>query len=147
MFVPYEKKYELSCIEILKSNLGVYFAKEEVADFILFLQKDSEAVQYFVGLLDDEPVACGGWEKRDDGCHLRWGMINGNKHKKGLGSSLLKFRLDKIAEKYEAIDVFINTSGQAHSFYEKFNFNTISSRKDGIAKGIDQYIMKRASNI
>jgi len=146
MFVPYETKYELACIEILKSNLGKYFAKEEVADFILFLQNNTSNNQYFVGLLNDEIVSCGGWEEQANGCYLRWGMVSREKHKEGLGSSLLKFRLAQIAEQHGSVDIYINTSGQAHKFYEHFKFETISTQKDGIAKGIDQYVMKRVVN-
>ena len=149
-FVPYTPKYEIDCLNLLKSNLGDYFAKDEVADFIMFLQEQVQTIDYFIGLLEGKVVACGGWELKLSTCgnneaYLRWGMVDRQIHHKGLGSALLDFRLSKIHKACPSVNVIINTSRQAHGFFEQKGFRTINIQKNGIAIGIDKYVMQRTS--
>ncbi len=146
-FIPYQSKYEIDCLNLLKSNLGDYFARDEVADFIMFLQEQVQTIDYFIGLLEKEVVACGGWEfiKDQNGkteAFLRWGMVDRKTHNRGLGSALLEFRLASIRLASPTANVVINTSGQAHGFFEQKGFKTIRIKKHGIATGIDKYQMK-----
>lgn len=142
-FEKYQSRFRQNCIELFKSNLNGYFSPEEVKDYAQFLDSSEETENYYIGLLDDEVVAAGGWDKQNKGYFLRWGIIDNSRHKLGLGSQLLKFRIDKIESLYGKVDIFIKTSGKTHGFFEKFGFETYEVIPDGIFKGIDEYQMVR----
>ncbi len=142
-FVPYQSLHFNPCIELLRSNMQSYFAEEEVADFELFLNQDTNSNNYSVGLLENKVVACGGWGKAEDRYYLRWGIVDGTKHKAGLGTQLLEYRMNAILQEIGNVDIFIKTSGQAHGFFTRYGFHLQTITKDGLAKDFDEYLMKR----
>lgn len=144
-FLVYEPRYKNECIELFSSNLNGYFSPEEVKDYSQFLDANKEPESYYVGLLDEEVVAAGGWDLQSKGYFLRWGIIDNSHHKLGLGTQLLNFRIDKIESLYGNVDIWIKTSDKAHGFFEKFGFETSQIIPDGIFEGIDEYRMVRRS--
>ncbi|MCW8879053.1 MAG: GNAT family N-acetyltransferase [Kangiellaceae bacterium] len=142
-FIAYKPKYKSECIELFKSNLNGYFSPEEVKDYAQFLDSSEEIENYYVGFLDGEVVAAGGWDRQNKGYFLRWGIIDNSRHKLGLGTQLLEFRIGKIEILYGKVDILIKTSGKAHGFFEKFGFETCQIIPDGIFSGIDEYQMVR----
>ena len=142
-FRPFELKYLDTCVELFSSNLDGYFSPEEISDFRQFLQSLSHHDHYYLGFLDNQLVACGGWDKQDKGYFLRWGIVDSSKHKNGLGGQLLQYRIDKLIECYGDVDIFIKTSGKAHGFFLKFGFEVSEVITDGIFPGIDEYQMIR----
>jgi len=142
-FIPFQPKYKNNCLELFKSNIDGYFSPIEVDDFKCFLQQLSAKDHYYVGLIDAQIIACGGWENQPKGYFLRWGLIEHSHHKRGLGRQLLIFRLNKMAELYGSVDIFIRTSKKAHGFFKKFGFEVYQVIVDGIVDGIDEYQLKR----
>lgn len=140
-FKPFNKSYQTACVELFKSNLDGYFSPDEVLDFILFLENLTADQHYYVGLDGQDIVACGGWGENEKGYNLRWGMIDNQRHQKGLGSQLLEFRINKIYELYGGVNIYIKTSGKAHGFFEKFGFQVLEIIPDGIYEGIDEVQM------
>ena len=144
-FEIYKPRYKNECVELFSSNLDGYFSPEEVKDYSEFLDNNKNTKDYYVGLLDDVVVAAGGWDQQSKGYFLRWGIIDNSRHKFGLGTQLLNFRIAKIESLYGEVDIWIKTSGKAHGFFKKFGFETSQIIPDGIFKGIDEYRMVRRS--
>ena len=140
-FIPFEKKYIGKCVALFESNLTGYFSPEEVKDFVSFLENLTSEDHYYLGLLDERIVACGGWDKQPKGYYLRWGIIDNQRHQQGLGRQLLQFRIDKIYQLFGNVDIYIKTSDKAHGFFKKFGFEVCKVIANGIFEGIDEYQM------
>ncbi|MBU2714497.1 GNAT family N-acetyltransferase [Zooshikella sp. WH53] len=62
---------------------------------------------------------------------LDWGMINRNRHGRGIGSTLLEYRIKKIHEESSNPKIKLCTSQHTVGFYEKFGFKTLSKMVTG----------------
>ncbi|MCL1045900.1 hypothetical protein Q4601_03530 [Shewanella sp. 1_MG-2023] len=45
--IPYDQQYRHQCIEAFESNIGLYFAKDELREFIKFLDHDVFEIEYY----------------------------------------------------------------------------------------------------
>jgi|GEM_PF-2590374 len=140
-FLPFESRYTRDCLTLFCGNLSGYFSPDEVNDYRQFLNQLESNDHYYVGFIDHQVVACGGWDKQARGYFLRWGIIDQSRHKQGLGRQLLAFRIDRIYQQNGPVDIFIKTSDKAHGFFMKFGFCVDQIFPDGIYPGIDEYQM------
>ena len=147
---PYEGKDKLQCLNAFKSNVPMYFTEDEVLDYENFLdsyiikQNTSDyRTNYFVLLIENQLVACGGFGDRylDGKLTLTWGLVHINFHKKGLGKELLLFRLNRIKEQFPEASVSIDTIQHSAGFFEKYGFKTIKITNDFYAIGLHRYDM------
>ncbi len=147
---PYEEKDKLQCLIAFKSNVPMYFTEDEVLDYENFLdsyiikQNTSDyRTKYFVLLIENQLVACGGFGDRylDGKLTLTWGLVHIDFHKKGLGKELLLFRLNRIKEQFPEASVSIDTIQHSAGFFEKYGFKTIKITNDFYAKGLHRYDM------
>ena len=145
-FRPFEIDDLPACLNLFISNLDGFFSPDEVNDFKHFLTSLTAADRYYVGMLEQQIVACGGWDRQTKGIYLRWGIVDHRYHGQGLGAQLLRFRINKVRSIYGDIDLFIKTSDKAHGFFKKFGFRVNQVIKDGISPGIDEYQMQLPSN-
>src|SRR5688572_24186761 len=112
---PYQPADRYACLALFRSNVPLFFLPEELSDFEHFLtEQDTRCLQleggerprwepqYYVGEMEGKPVACGGFGRSRDGSHLTliWGMVDRNRHRKGLGKELLLFRLSESARHF-----------------------------------------------
>lgn len=128
-------------VEILQQNVPAYFDESEVADFIHYL--DQEVEQYFVAELDGVIVGSGGINFDEGGSIgvISWDMIQPEFQGKGIGGSLLKFRLDLLKSIKSVEKITVRTSQLTFPFYEKNGFVLLEIKKDYWAKGFDLYKM------
>jgi predicted GNAT family N-acyltransferase len=139
---PYSKDHFDQCVEIFKSNQDVYFAEDELQEYISFLQKAAHVHPYFVLLDQHTVIACGGFIKDDDEVILTWGMVTRHLHGHGYGKILTTYRVNSIQSAYPNTAIKIETSQFSKGFYEKQGFTTLSIEKNGIAQGLDKYTMR-----
>ena len=129
-------------LELLRLNTPEYFAPEETADFIEYLEREAE--YYFVIEEDKRIVACGGYNLMSDGITARisWDMVHPEVQGKGLGRRLTQFRIDDI-KKHSSIElIVVRTSQLAYQFYAKFGFTLAKKVPDFWAKGFHLYQME-----
>jgi ribosomal-protein-alanine N-acetyltransferase len=142
MIVPYEEHFRSEAIDLLAQNTPRYFAPEEKPDFLRFLNDSSK--KYFLYLVEGQPRACGGYSYKDgpSKAHLCWDFSHPLFQRKGIGSALVNYRLNKILEEATATTIVVRTSQFAHRFYQKLGFALLYTEHNFWAKGFDLYHME-----
>jgi ribosomal protein S18 acetylase RimI-like enzyme len=141
-----------ACIAIFKSNIPNFFAENELAFFITWLDaQDEEQVayknameqDYFVAVQEGRIVGCGGFYiTRDDKvARLAWGMVDNSLHKQGIGKALLIHRISSIEILFPGYKITLDTTQHSCGFFEKLGFKTEKITKDFYAPGMDRYDM------
>ncbi|MES2689052.1 MAG: GNAT family N-acetyltransferase [Bacteroidota bacterium] len=126
---------------LLRLNTPVYFAAEEEKDLVHYL--DNEIEQYFVVEIGNEVVGCGGINFAEDGTSgkISWDILHPDFQGKGLGTLLLKHRLDILKTSKGVKKITVRTSQVAYRFYERSGFKVTEQVKDYWAEGFDLYNM------
>lgn len=139
---PYTPSDRNSLLELLKLNTPQYFALEEEADFIDYLQNYIE--QYFVIEDSEKILGCGGLNFADNSktAVLSWDIIRPDSQGKGIGSQLTSYRINIAKQMPEIEKIRVRTSQLVYPFYEKFGFILLEVKKDYWAKGLDMYCME-----
>ncbi|NQW42471.1 MAG: GNAT family N-acetyltransferase [Bacteroidetes bacterium] len=111
-----------SVINLLKLNTPQYFAPIEEKDFIHYLNHEIEL--YFVVEYENAIVACGGCNFSQDKTVgiISWDIVHPDFQGKGIGSRLLKYRIDLLKMEYYMVSNIVRTSQFTYKFYEKLGF-------------------------
>ncbi len=139
---PYRAEDKAQLIQLIRSNTPEYFAPEEEADFVSYL--DNEIEDYFVVERNEEIVGCGGVnyaENRSVGI-ISWGMIHPELHGNRIGTVLLQYRLDFLKNTESVKRITVRTSQLTYRFYEKNGFRLVDTKKDFWAEGLDLCYME-----
>lgn len=139
---PYRAEDKAQLIQLIRSNTPEYFAPEEEADFVSYL--DNEIEDYFVVEQNEEIVGCGGVnyaENRSVGI-ISWGMIRPELHGNRIGTVLLQYRLDFLKNTENVKRITVRTSQLTYRFYEKNGFRLVDTKKDFWADGLDLCYME-----
>lgn len=143
---PYRATDRAACLALFDSNLPLYFAPSERAEFAGFLDGVDDASRvYLVLTRGSQLVACGGLgiDIRRRHASLDWGMVLHACHGQGLGTRLTQIRI-RAARKRAGIDrLTLQTSQHTSGFYQKLGFVVTAVRPDGFAPGLDQVDMER----
>jgi len=129
-------------LDLLRLNTPAYFAPEEEADLIRYLDKEIDI--YYVLECENAVVGCGGINFADNRTtgKISWDIFHPAYQGKSLGTLLLKHRIKKL-KTIESIQlILVRTSQLAYRFYEKNGFELLEVVKDHWAKGFDLYRMK-----
>jgi ribosomal protein S18 acetylase RimI-like enzyme len=138
---PYEPTDEDVCTEICRSGVPEYFSLADLQAFREFLRKPQGA--YYVASYRGRICACGGYYVGADGiAGLTWGMVHADDHRRGFGSQLLRYRLDRLREDDRAWGVRIHTTPAVSGFFERFGFVQEAIVEDGYGPGLDQVTMR-----
>ena len=128
-------------LQLLRLNTPQYFAPEEEQDLVHYL--DHEIDHYYVLKYDGALVGCGGINRVDEGAtgRISWDILHPDYQGKGLGSILLKYRIQKLKEMPGVKTITVRTSQLVYKFYEKNGFALEEIVKDYWAEGYDMYRM------
>ncbi|ANE43886.1 GNAT family N-acetyltransferase [Deinococcus puniceus] len=131
------------CLALFESNMPTYFLPFERADFEAYLHSPGA---YWVVQQAGEPVACGGvWQnfsRPERRAGLAWGMVRRDLHRTGLGSLLLRYRLDALRDMGEA-ECWIDTTQHSAPFFARHGFQETKRTPDGYGPGLDEVLMVR----
>ncbi len=129
-------------VELLRLNTPKYFAPEEEAGLLFFLENETE--EYFVAEYEDKVVGCGGIHFSEDFTvgKLSWDILHPDYQRKGIGGMLLLYRIQKLLEVASVHTISVRTSQFAWKFYEKYGFILLGVEKEYWAKGFDLYQME-----
>lgn len=137
----YRTKDKEELIKLLQENVPAYFAENEVEDYENYLEEDIQ--KYYVAEVDGQIVGAGGINfKRDNRIgKISWDFVRPDFQSKGIGSALLRHRLNLLDEMKSIESVVVRTSQLAFKFYEKNGFVLKQVHKDYWAPGYDMYKM------
>ena len=138
--LEYKKSYYRELVKLLLLDIPKYFAPSEVNDFKKYLE--SEVEDYFVLFENDEVIGAGGINYEKTHAVLSWDFIHPEYHGKGLGTKLVKHRIEWIKEKTDFKKVIVRTSQHTHEFYAKMGFELVNIEKDYWAEEFDLYKME-----
>lgn len=136
------------CLAAFESNLPDYFAAHEQQEFHDFLDKlanqefDPESLRYWCVMIGNNVVGCGGvWinlKEKDKPATLIWGLIERRYHRQGLGTELLKHRIEWLKGLSQRL--LLDTTTDSFPFYQKQGFIQTGFKKDGYEPGLDMIL-------
>jgi ribosomal-protein-alanine N-acetyltransferase len=137
----YKSNDKNEVLAILKLNVPKYFAESEIEDLEDYLKYKIE--KYFVATIGDLIIGAGGinFDDNNKTAKISWDFIDVKFKGKGIGQSLLKYRIDFIQSNYVSATIKVRTSQLAYKFYEKNGFTLKKIEKDYWATGFDLYSM------
>lgn len=137
----YRRDDEWACLDIFDSNRPKYFIAPERDLFAAFLRRMDQP--FFVVDVMGQVRACGGFHVDDYGVgRLDWGMVRADWHHRGIGATLLRWRLDQIRQTDHAWCVLLDTSQHTAPFFAKFGFEAIRTIGNGYGPGLDKVFMR-----
>ena len=133
----YEVKDKDEVIDLIRLNTPKYFAPAEEIDLSNYL--DNERELYYVLLYNSEIVGAGGINFEDDRATgiISWDFFHPEYQGKGLGSELLKYRIEILKNIDSIQKITVRTSQVTYKFYEKQGFVLIETIEDYWAEGFD----------
>ncbi|MEZ4700837.1 MAG: GNAT family N-acetyltransferase [Rhodothermales bacterium] len=137
---PYMPADRATCLALLAGNTPRYFLPSDRDDYARFL--DALPGPYVVIEHEGAMCAAGGWAMDPDGVAvLTWGLVDTALHRRGIGTRLVRHRLDAMREAGVAGEVRLHTIPQVQGFYEKLGFRVEVVAPDGFGPGFDRVTM------
>jgi len=145
--IPYQSTHQELLLNIFDQNVPIYFGANERIYFQRFLEHQAPLdSNYFTVIYTptDTVVGSGGFYILDgsDEAHLTWGFLNPELHSTGVGSLLLKFRIEAIRKLEIAKYVVCETSQKTFMFFQKHGFVLEKVVNDYWTIGLDLYKMR-----
>ncbi len=137
----YQDQDRIELTKIMQQLIPQYFHYNEMADFVHYL--NSEIDQYFVVEDHNHIIGSGGINlfPNERLAKISWDMIHPIAQGKGVGSSLMKHRLDLLLSNPQIDTIQVRTSQLAFEFYQKHGFKTKQVIPNYWSKGYDLYDM------
>ncbi len=141
MIRPYMHADQPQVIRLLRLNTPQYFAETEEADLLDYLDRHLE--DYFVVEEAGQIVGAGGINYFPEAqlARISWDIVHPDFQGKGIGSALLRHRLNLLKKDPAIRQVIVRTSQHVHTFYEKNGFTLEKTAADFWAPGFDLYQM------
>ena len=136
-YAPHNEKDVLYLLDL---NTPQYFAASEKEDFRFYLRHEIE--KYYIASMNNIIVGCGGINIDNNTGKISWDIIHPKYQGKGIGTVLLKYRIDKLKLYPQIRSIVVRTSQYVYKFYEKNGFKLKETQKDYWAKGFDLYKME-----
>ncbi len=89
-------------------------------------------------------VGCGGINFADEGKTgvISWDIVHPQHQGKGLGSMLLRHRLELLQAENQVDRIIVRTSQLTHRFYAKHGFVLKATKENYWGEGLDLYAME-----
>lgn len=135
----YASSDEQACVALFMGNTPTFFSGEDLADFLGYLRWPGVTILVAEG--NEGLVAVGGCYVRIEAGgrvegRLAWGMVARSWHRRGVGTALLRERLDRLAGQ-GASTVSVRTSPESRGFFERSGFQLKRIVHDGFGQGRD----------
>ncbi len=152
IITPYIKEFEQNCLAIFESNCPSYFLESEREEFTNWLEEIvGNKHNYWVGLVREKPIACGGIYIADDSfgraeypneVGFAWGMVHSDYQKQGYGKQLAEYRIHYLKQEYPERPIILRTTQKTYQFFERFDFSIREWIKQGYGDRFDKVIME-----
>lgn len=133
-------------IELFQLNTPEYFSPIEEDGLIDYLANHSD--NYFVAEEGGMIVGSAGFNLSENGKtgKLSWDIIHPDSHGKGIGTTLTKYRIQRLKEIESVKIISVRTSQVVYKFYEKFGLELQEVVNDYWAPGFDLYRLDKPVN-
>ena len=133
-----------ACLQIMQSNIPEYCHEGDLADFARFL--DHLPGPFFVVVHPKAGlIACGGiafGRTTSTEAILCYGMVTGSQLRRGIGSELLRKRLEFFLPRAPQVErIVVNTTQKTEGFFRRFGFSVVERQLDGFGSGLDRVSM------
>ncbi len=138
---PYTSTHKQTILDLFALNVPQYFASTEYDDLVHYLSHELE--DYFVVKHTTKVIGAGGinYKPAQKQGIISWDLLHPTYQRKGIGSMLLKHRLNLLLANKNIDEIVVRTSQMSYPFYAKFGFKTTKTQKDYWAPSIDLYHM------
>jgi ribosomal protein S18 acetylase RimI-like enzyme len=138
----YKNNDQEAVLNLLRLNTARYFSPEEESDLLYYLENEIE--QYFVLEINRQIVGSGGFNFTDNQTTgiISWDIVHPDFQGRSLGSTLLKYRLERLQQMKTIQKIIVRTSQLVYLFYEKGGFQLMKIEEDYWAKGFHLYQME-----
>jgi len=111
-----------ACLEVYRSNTPDFLSPAGLDNFTEFLQLGTS--YYLVIEQDGDIIGCGGLELvgDSDAATLVYGMIHGEYHRRGFGTTLLAARIALLEVEDRPVDLWARMSTSSMPFYGQYGF-------------------------
>jgi ribosomal-protein-alanine N-acetyltransferase len=136
---PFQTRDTPRLLDLLRLNTPKYFSETEQADLVFYLNHEIE--QYFVLLVNNEILGCGGFNLSEDlkTGKISWDIFHPESQGKGFGTALTNYRIQRMKEITSIERISVRTSQLVFPFYAKFGLELKEIVKDYWDKGFDLY--------
>lgn len=136
---PFQTKDTSRLLDLLRLNTPKYFSEAEETDLVFYLNHEIE--QYFVLLVNDEIMGCGGFNLSEDKKtgKISWDIFHPESQGKGFGTALTNYRIERMKKIKSIEKISVRTSQLVFPFYAKFGLQLKEIVKDYWDKGFDLY--------
>src|SRR5688572_8267527 len=113
----YNDRDKNALVELIRLNTPKYFALSEEQDFIDYLEQNIET--YFVAVEEDRIVGCAGinYFTSEGIVRLSWDIVHPDFHGKGIGTVLVRTRIEEIKKHPQIHTIVVRTSQKTYRFY------------------------------
>ena len=140
IFRPYSSADRESCLAIFDANCPAFFAPNERADFLSFL--DAAPIGYEVCEVAGRVVAAFGLLRDDRNARrLSWIMIDPDSKGSGLGSAIVQ-RVVSQGKNSRATKIRIAASHKSAPFFARFGAKAVAHVDNGWGPGMDRIDME-----
>ncbi|RXJ44606.1 GNAT family N-acetyltransferase [Gelidibacter gilvus] len=142
MIRRYSQKDKIKVIDLLRRNTPKYFDPSEEQYLENYLTHELE--DYFIFEENSEIIGAGGinYLPEEKLARISWDIIDLKSHGKGIGRTLIQYRLNLLSKNQDIDIVMVRTSQHAYKFYAKFGFELEKVEQDFWAKDFHLYQMK-----
>jgi len=143
---PYVSTDQEALLQLIRLNVPLYFAEEEVEDYRNYLEREIDC--YFVVEEQGKLIGAGGinlLDQQSEG-RISWDVIAPDAQGKGVGRALLQHRLNILVNMPSITKIRVRTTQLVYPFYEKQGFVVQNIQPDFWAVGLDLYDMEYKPN-
>ncbi|MFK8050819.1 MAG: GNAT family N-acetyltransferase [Halioglobus sp.] len=139
-FRPYTKADQRACLTIFDANCPEYFAPNERADYLAFL--DTCPVGYELCEVTGKVMgAFGVFDRGEKAKDLNWILLDPSSQGRGIGSAIMT-RVSSLALAADRHLVHIAASHKSAPFFAKFGAEVISVTDHGWGSGMHRHDME-----
>ena len=138
-FRPFDPGDRAACLALFDANCPAYFAPNERADYIEFL--DRAPAGYEVCELDGSAVAAFGLIRSDGAVRLNWIMLAPASQGRGIGSAIMQRVVAAARSSGESV-IHIAASQKSAPFFARFGAAPVTRTPDGWGPGMDRIDME-----
>lgn len=131
------------CCGIFVSNTPEFFREAELPAYQKYLRENAPGNYWVLRDENSLMLACGGlWLRSGYEARLCYGMVRSEYRKKGLGSLMLAYRLQKLMDMPAMRIIQLDTSQHNPEFFKRFGFETVKTEINHYAPGLHRHDME-----
>ena len=137
-FRPYSPTDRDACIQLIEENTPAFFAPQERADYVAFL--DGVPEHYWVLPQEQEIIAAFGLKVENARGRIQWIMTSDKTRGTGIGQRMMQLAI-QIAKEAAIVHIDIAASQLSAPFFARYGAKETTITPDGWGPGLDRVDM------